>query len=232
MRMPALLTLLLLAACAHEPLAPEPAGRVDLSGQWKLNTADSDDPMRLTQAALANATAGSGPGGTTAPNPGGRGQRQAARGGLGPGGPQGPALPSVMALDEALRWPGRELAITQGSASITFRSGGRDETCQPGEDKGRAAKPPKDNPHSHDAPDRGRGDAPPPRCGWVSSTLVVQPRDLEEGRPAFEQAFSLSEDRQRLIEVVTFTGGRSSGFTASRVWDRVSPPKADAAAGH
>jgi len=33
----------------------------------------------------------------------------------------------------------------------------------------------------------------------------------------------VSDDGQRLIEVVSYKGGRSSGFTASRVWDRVSP---------
>jgi hypothetical protein len=32
----------------------------------------------------------------------------------------------------------------------------------------------------------------------------------------------LSEDGQRLVEVVAFKGGRSSGFTMSRVWDRLS----------
>jgi|GEM_PF-873359 hypothetical protein len=225
MRLPTLLTLLLLAACAHEQLATKPSSGVDLSGQWRLNVADSDDPMRLTQAALANQTAGAGAGGTTAPS--GRGQRQSGRGGLGPGGPQGPALPSVMALDEALRWPGRELSITQGSADVTFRSGGRDETCRPGgQQHGKHAPHPKDNPQSHDAPerpDRGRGDAPPPRCGWDEAVLVVQPSDVEEGHAPYEQDFSLSDDKQRLIEVVTFRGGRSSGFTASRVWDRAAP---------
>ncbi|HLW25235.1 MAG TPA: hypothetical protein VKT22_12825 [Steroidobacteraceae bacterium] len=227
MRLPTLLMLMLLAACAREELATKPASAVDLSGQWKLNVADSDDPMRLTQAALAAQTAGAGPGGTTAPTPSGRGQRQAARGGLGPGGPTGPMLPSVMMLDEALRWPGRELAITQGSGGVTFQSLGRDESCKPGAEQSHA-KHVKDDPRSHDAPDRGRGDAPPPRCGWDSSTLVVQPRDLEEGHPPYEQAFSLSEDKQRLIEVVTFRGGRSSGFSASRVWDRVPPTGASA----
>jgi hypothetical protein len=34
---------------------------------------------------------------------------------------------------------------------------------------------------------------------------------------------SLSEDGLRLIEVVGFKGGRSAGFTLSRVWDKVNP---------
>lgn len=222
------LTPLLLAGCAHEELAARPPSGVDLSGHWKLNVADSDDPMRLTQAALASATAGAGPGDTTAPQGGtGRGQRQAGAGGFGRVGPMGPTPPSVMMLDDALRWPGRDLAISQSGASVTFSSGGRAETCQPGEHP-HGPKPPPDNPRSHDAPARGRGDAPPPRCGWDQATLIVQPRDGEEAHPAFDAAFSLSDDRQRLIEVVTFHSGRSSGFTASRVWDRVP---SDAAAG-
>lgn len=214
---------LLLAGCAHETLEARPPSGVDLSGRWKLNVADSDDPMRLTQAALASATASAGPGGTQSPQGGGgggggRGQRGAGPGGF--AGPLGPTPPSVMMLDEALRWPGRELTIDQSGTSVTFSSGGRAETCRPGEHSHGAPKP-RDDPHSHDAPIRGRGDAPPPECGWDEAALVLKPRDVEEAHPAFDAAFSLSDDRQRLIEVVTFHSGRSSGFTASRVWDRV-----------
>jgi hypothetical protein len=50
---------------------------------------------------------------------------------------------------------------------------------------------------------------------------VVRGADADEDRPAYEQDYSLSEDRMRLIEVVIFTSGRSNGFTLSRVWDRV-----------
>jgi hypothetical protein len=64
---------------------------------------------------------------------------------------------------------------------------------------------------------------PPPVCGWDDKTLVVQSSEPEDDRPPFEQRFSVSDDGQRLIEVVSYKGGRSSGFTASRVWDRVSP---------
>jgi len=221
-----------LAGCAREELAARPVNGADLSGEWTLNVADSDDAMRLTQAALASATASAGAGGTTGSN-GGRGQR-ARGGGLGPAGPLGPAPPPVMTLDEALRWPGRELVISQSAAGVTFRSGGREETCRPGAGQAEHAPRRKSDPRSHDAPDQGRGDAPPPRCGWDQATLVVQPRDIAEDHAPYDQAFTLSEDRQRLIEVVTFRAGRSSGFTASRVWDRApaaKKPGAPAAAG-
>jgi hypothetical protein len=49
---------------------------------------------------------------------------------------------------------------------------------------------------------------------------VVRGGDTDDDRPAFEEDYSLSEDGMRLIEVVVFTGGRSNGFTLSRVWDR------------
>jgi hypothetical protein len=49
---------------------------------------------------------------------------------------------------------------------------------------------------------------------------VVQSGEVDEDHPPFEQRFSLSEDGQRLEEIVVFKGGRSSGFVASREWDR------------
>jgi hypothetical protein len=62
---------------------------------------------------------------------------------------------------------------------------------------------------------------PPPRCGWSEKTLVVQEIDPDEDHPPFEEHYSLSDDGQRLVEVIDFRGGRSSGFSMSRVWDRV-----------
>jgi hypothetical protein len=70
-------------------------------------------------------------------------------------------------------------------------------------------------------PARGRGDAAPPLCGWDEGTLVVKSGEPDDDRPPFELRFSLSEDHERLVEVVNFTGGRSGGFTASREWDRL-----------
>ena len=51
-------------------------------------------------------------------------------------------------------------------------------------------------------------------------TLVVQSGDPDDDHPPFEQRYSVSSDGQRLIEVIGFKGGRSGGFTISRVWDR------------
>ena len=71
----------------------------------------------------------------------------------------------------------------------------------------------------------GARDTPPPRCGWIEKTLIVQSGDPDDDRPPFEEHYSLSEDGQRLVEVVNFKGGRSSGFTMSRVWDRIDRNK-------
>jgi len=215
MRVFVVLAVALLAACATEELATAPPVGVDLSGHWRLDEADSDDPMRLMQAQLASATAGAGPAGST-----GRGGQQGSRGGPGAGGfarPAGPLMPSVTTLDEALRWPDKDLTITQGDGAVSFVSHGRSDRCRPG------ATQPAAPLQRRDAPEHGRGDVPPPICGWDQKTLVVRSGDTEEEHPQFERRFSVSDDAQQLIEVVTFTGGRSRGFTASRVWTRVPP---------
>jgi hypothetical protein len=230
MRIAVVLGVSVLAACASEKLATAPPARVDLSGHWALNEADSDDPLRLMQSQLAAATANASAGGPGPTSPGGRGSGRGGRGdGFGAGGPIGPAMPSVAVLDDALHWPGKVLGTQQNGGDVTFTSDGRNRVCRPG-----TAKPPH-HPSSkasdesegrRDAPARGRGSVPPLNCGWDEGTLVVKPSDPEDDRPPFEQRFSLSDDGQRLIEVVSFKGGRSSGFTASRVWDRVTPGSA------
>ncbi len=210
MRIALILAVIALAGCAAEKLASTPPAGVDLSGLWKLNEADSDDPQRLMQSQLASATASAGAGGSTGSS--GRGSRNG--GGATPvRGPSGPVMPSVAVLDEGLRWPGKSVAINQSGGVVTFTSGGRNRVCRPG-----AGVPS----HAHDAA-HGRGSVPPPVCGWDDKTLVVQSSEPEDDRPPFEQRFSVSDDGQRLIEVVSYKGGRSNGFTASRVWDRVSP---------
>ena len=59
MRVALLAAVMFLSACATDGLSLAPPPGVDFSGQWKLNAADSDDPMHLLQLANAQA-AGSG----------------------------------------------------------------------------------------------------------------------------------------------------------------------------
>jgi hypothetical protein len=193
----------ILAACAVDGLAPAPPSGVNLSGHWALDEADSDDAQRLLQSQLKAATA----------NASGSGQSANRRGPAA----LGPVMPPVMVLDEGLRWPGKQVAIKQSGAVVTFASGGSVRDCQ--------LKPVKAPAHSG-AATRGRGDAPPPRCGWDQGTLVVQSGEPEEDHPPYEQRFSLSPDGQQLVEVVLFKGGRSDGFSASRVWNRATPAPA------
>ncbi len=227
MRLALVVVVCVLAACAGDKLSSTPPAGVDLSGHWQLNDADSDDAQRLMQSQLAAATSNTAPGPTgSTGRRGGRG----AQGGFNGGGPGGPIMPSVAVLDEALHWPGRDLSIKQASDLVTFTADGSSRACRPNEGKAHHApaaggKDPshgRDAPsHGRDSPSHGRGDAPPPRCGWDQGTLVVQSGEPDEDRPPFEQRFSVSEDGQRLEEVVVFKGGRSSGFVASREWDRV-----------
>jgi hypothetical protein len=111
-----------------------------------------------------------------------------------------------------LRWPGKDVSIKQSGAVVTFSSGGSVRDCQ---------LTPAKAPTHPGARTRGRGDAPPPRCGWDQGTLVVQSGEPEEDHPPYEQRFSLSSGGEQLVEVVLFKGGRSDGFSASRVWNRV-----------
>lgn len=191
----------ILTACASDRLATAPPSGVDLSGQWTLDEADSDDAQRLLQSQLKAATENASAGG----------QQTGRRGARSPGPTAaGPLMPPVAVLDEGLRWPGRDVAIKQSGAVVTFSSGGSVRECQ---------LTPTKTP-AHLAATRGRGDAPPPRCGWDQKTLVVQSGEPEEDRPPYEQRFSVSSDGQQLLEVILFKGGRSDGFTASRVWNR------------
>jgi hypothetical protein len=197
--------LCLIAGCAGGGLKTAPPAGVDLSGYWKLNEAESDDAQRLMQSQLTAATAANNNQGAS----NGRRRSQAA-----PQGPIGPIMPAVSLLAEGLRWPGKNLYIKQTSGIIEFSADGSVRDCSTHDGKARQAL----------SPSRGRGDAPPPRCGWDDKTLVVQSGEADEDRPPYDQRFSLSTEGDRLIELVTFKNGASAGFTASRVWDRNEPP--------
>jgi hypothetical protein len=214
MRVGLLAAVVFISSCATDGLRPAPPAGVDFSGQWKLNVADSDDPMHLLQ--LANAQAAGASDGTGNSGRGGRG----GRGGQASGYPVAmpPATPSVSVLSEASRFPGKLLDIKQVGGVLTFTSSGQTRVCQPGDGK----KTPRHHydPSDRDAPLPAARDTPPPKCGWLEKSLIVQSREQGEDRPPFEEHYSISEDGQRLVEEVIFRGGRSSGFTMSRVWDR------------
>ena len=227
MRILIAVALVCVASCASEKLAQAPAAGVDLTGHWKLNDADSDDPQRLILAQNAAASQSSAPGGSGGGSGGGgRGGRGGGRGGagaMGMGGAGGPAMPSASAMAEGLRWPGKQLEIKQVAGVVAFTSDGGSVVCQPmdGGHHGHHGDADRDGDSSRrDAPSRSR-DAPPPRCGWMEKILIVENRESEDEHPPFEEHFGLSDDGRRLVEIVDFKGGRSSGFTMSRVWDRV-----------
>jgi hypothetical protein len=219
MRIVVALALLCIAACASEKLEQGPPTGVDFSGRWKLNEADSDDPQRLIQAPTEVPDPSNGQGGS------GGGGRHQGPGGMGMGMPGGPVMPSLGALGEGLRWPGKQLEIKQVGGVVAFISNGNSVVCQPMDagkpSAGGPGGPPHDGASGHGNHSRSR-ETPPPRCGWNEKTLIVRSGDPDEDHPPFEQHFSLSDDGRRLVEVVDFKGGRSSGFTLSRVWDRIT----------
>jgi hypothetical protein len=229
MRLLVVLAVTCLTACASEKLAQAPPPGVDFSGRWKLNEADSDDPQRLIQAQLnaPAATQSTSPsGGGSGGSRGGRGGgRSGGAGGTSPGGPTGPAMPSMSTMSDGLRWPGKQLEIKQVAGVVAFTSEGNNRVCEPADAGKRHRHHPRPDDRDGASPGRDAAprarEAPPPRCGWAEKTLFVQGGDPDDDRPPFEEQYSLSDDGQRLVEVVEFKGGRSSGFTMSRVWDRV-----------
>src|SRR6266404_3608587 len=227
MRLVVVVAVMCLAACASEKLQQTPPAGVDFSGRWKLNEADSDDPQRLIQAQIngpaksqSTSGGGGGPGG-------GRGRQGGGRGGPGDmvtGGPGAPMMPPVSMMSEGLRWPGKQLDIKQVAGVVAFTSGGINRVCQPMEG-GKAHRHRPDSAgrdgasSGRDARSQGR-DPPPPHCGWAEKIFFDDAGTPDDDRPPFDEQYSLSEDGQRLIEIVGFRGGRSNGFTMSRVWDR------------
>src|SRR3984957_12932836 len=118
MRVALLVALMCLAGCASEKLALAPPSGVDFTGRWKLDEADSDDPLRVVQSQTADT--GPGASGTSGSSGGrrGRGGGQGGRGGAAGGGYGAgvgapPPPPGVGTLSEALKWPGKELEIKQ-----------------------------------------------------------------------------------------------------------------------
>ncbi len=65
--------------------------------------------------------------------------------------------------------------------------------------------------------DRMAEGTPPPACGRDAGVLAT-----EDDHPPFEQRFNLSDDRQRLIEVVTYKGPLEWLYGLSPVWHRNS----------
>jgi hypothetical protein len=199
---------LLLVACAGEKLAPAPPAGVDLSGHWKLNIADSDDPLRLGQAldSAANPAANGGRGGGGGGGGGGRGGRGQGGGAGGAGAAGGPAIGAPLApsaVIEILQWPGRDLEITQVGGVPTFESDDDKRVYQP--------TPPGKKKTKH-----GTHRV----VGWSGPTLVVD-IDPDDDRPQYEEHYELSSDKQRLLQLVLIKSGRMTGFSMSRVWDRV-----------
>jgi hypothetical protein len=131
-------------------------------------------------------------------------------------------------MSEGLRWPGKEVEIKQVAGVVAVTSAGVSQvyqpSAQPKNPRHRKSTDDDSAPRDRDMHSRDRGDGPPPSCGWDGKTLVVQSRDADEDHPPFEERYSLSDDGQRLIEVVGFKGGRSAGFTMFRVWDRSPAP--------
>jgi hypothetical protein len=206
MRATFLLLITLAAGCATQSdLALSPPPGVDLSGHWRLNVADSDDPLRLAQA-MASGNASSqdqGPAGSQ------RGRRRGSDPGAQMAMPQ-PVSISTAVMADLLHWPGTQVEIRQDGGVVTFNSDGDSRLYQPAA----GAK----NSAGH-AGKKGRRSEAPPHCGWLGASLVVH-IEPEDNQPGFDAQYRVSDDGARLLQLITLQGGRLTGFTMSRVWDR------------
>jgi hypothetical protein len=211
MRIAVAAALLTLSACATNGLSLAPPKDVDLSGHWELNVADSDDPQHILQTANQQAASANDPNGS-----GGRrggGGRSRGSGGASPY-PITVATPppAITILSEAFVWPGKKMDVKQVAGVVAFSSDGSNRICTPSTSDKKS--------HHHDDEHRPSGrDLPPLACGWSDRTLIVRGGD-DTDRAPYDSSFSVSEDGKRLVEMVVFKGGRASGFTLSRVWDR------------
>jgi len=220
MRVAVAAAILCLGACASDRLSLVPSAGVDFTGQWQLNVAESDDTQHLLETANSQAAAASKDTGSTSSG-GARGGRGGGRSSAATGYPSAvpPATPPMSIVGEALSWPGKKVEIKQVAGVVAFTSDGKNRICQPTD----SDKKPRHHGGSSDRDSRPSGrDVPLPICGWAEKTLIVQGGEADDERPPYEEHYSISEDGQRLVETVGFKGGRSNGFTMSRVWDRVT----------
>ena len=111
-----------------------------------------------------------------------------------------------------MHWPGKDLQIKQDAGTVELTSDNIKRTYHPVGAK-------RHMPTSGNGEGAQRRGGLPPLCGWSAKTLVVLAGDSKDDRLPVEQHYGISEDGQRLVEVVGIKG-RMDGFTVSRVWDR------------
>ena len=111
-----------------------------------------------------------------------------------------------------MHWPGKNLQIKQDAGTVELTSDNINRTYHPAGAK-------RHMPTSGSGEGAQRRGGLPSLCGWSAKTLVVLAGDSEDDRLPVERHYGISEDGQRLVEVVGIKG-HMDGFTVSRVWDR------------
>ena len=205
---------LLLAACAGNALAPEPQAGVSLAGNWKLDTASSDDPQKVLAQMRADAVRlMSRRQAAPAPRPGTRGGT--ARGqqaeqpaeeepvAAAPGGQRpDPLLRSPMAhviLASLAR--GDFLTVRQSPTEIVLDYGTSQRSFTPGT-------------HSVVSAEGGVGDQ---ICGWKGREYVIEIK--AQLGPDVTERYGLSADGRRLIEKLHIAAAELPAVNLTRVYN-------------
>jgi hypothetical protein len=195
---------------------------VDLTGLWKINAEESDDPQKVVAEQRRDSAEGGGShGGGVSVDVGGGGivfgggaigtmrRGGPASGGSGTGDrPKGDPEPESMKMPvDAFLATVEQFEIQQHPDEVTITTDDGSSTCKP-------TVPSK-------APVPG-GEMANRRCGWHGKAYVVE-LQLPGDEVTRSKSYELRKDGQQLVMITQIKGGHTplSGMQIKRVYDRV-----------
>jgi hypothetical protein len=202
------------------PLRQKPARAVDLSGHWILDRTESETADTAmgpkTGSTDMPASGGRSGGGGRGGGGGRRGGGGGARGGGGgtpggevdsAGGNRGAATSgmNLSSLNKLIEWLGPTLVVSQDAGSIQLVSNGVTSRFSSG----------------HRGCD-AQNYVPEPdttlKCGWDKGMWVLETHPKKRGQTVM-QMLSLSEDKKRLMQEISVSGGPRGSLSIHRVYN-------------
>jgi hypothetical protein len=203
------------------PLRQKPAVAVDLSGHWILDRTESETAesamrprMGSTDMPASGGTSGGGRrgGGGGRRGGGGGGGRGGARGGGSMPGGEADSAGGVAgggmnpsSLNKLIEWLGPTLVVSQDVGSIQLVSNGVTSRFRSGH-------------HGCDA----QNYVPEPdttlKCGWDKGMWVLETHPKQRGQTVMQMLY-LSEDKKRLMQEISVSGGPRGSLSIHRVYN-------------